>query len=374
MAVQNGCIIEADELISLQKYALVSAGQNFINSMKVASPHTDYEFIKGRHFACNQGNASIKCSYGLDTSGTIDMFQTNFTDCFPTTGCYPTGTGQYLGCFTGTACCGATYWFCVCTPGTFTNYTRGCVGGYNSATGTSRMCWNLRPYADVYCFVMDHILCQDIPTGSCKNDCCITACSYVCVNSNVLFTYCCVFCMTDGKFCNSTGVTCYELRKVPNTYTCYCFLCNNSLVCCLDTNAQQIFFCTINTGANLGGGGAPNGTHWTCLNFTNITQTYTGKRYILMNVMDLKDVKDFLSLNSVHADGGGEVKYELMHSDFCSTGIFLTPDSLCDVTGCLDCECYQLRIYNNCIANCVDGSPATISAFALTGISRSPTI
>ena len=54
--IKNSELANADEIIALQKYALVSAGQNFINSMKVASPNTDYTFIKGRNFVCNQGS------------------------------------------------------------------------------------------------------------------------------------------------------------------------------------------------------------------------------------------------------------------------------------------------------------------------------
>lgn len=347
--IRNGCLADADQVIALQKYALVSAGQNFINSMKVASPHTNYEFIKGRHFACNQGNVCIDNAY-VSGGSCFALCHTNFCDTFATqcnnyTLVEPT---KHIGCMT-ISCVG---YVCICSGNRFIA-CNDCHFGSPAKNSTFQY---FRKYADEYEFCFTGTACQ----------CCAgTASVVLCFGGNIIE---CATCTPAGVSSGSAGVALanYKFIRVARTNT-YCYLKNGVLQCCVTANMEGscLPICIVSSSSSCG---------MTGITFCNLFRSiYCSPPYILTCPFTTNETYPFFTLTTQeNTSTGGLIRYNLLCADdnsvLCCN---LIPNQMVNVES-LDKDTYKLELYNCCICNNCVTTPKEIYGFALVGVTRCP--
>jgi hypothetical protein len=349
MAIKNGFLASADEVIALQKYALISAGQNFINSMKVASPNTDYLFIKGRNFTCNAGNVTVTDNSG----GTYCLkYFCNFSDSFATTGCWcdisPT---QYLGYLNvcGVSCERINY-ACVCIAGTLLS-----CGRYSGGTNPTRICLKgCRPYADCYKIIVEG------RTNKSSSDA-WDSCHYISLGN------CCIYFLCCGDSHSDIVLSCatYEFRRIAGTNN-YCYLCNDSLICCISPvmtgGVSYTVYLQVSTCTN----------KCSCAElsaFCLLECSTENNSYILTATNTFPENLDFAIVTSSKIESGENLRYCLLCSDDTCLCSNLCVDTLYDVESFCLCE-YKLKFYN-CLQE-ITPSGIGLKGYAMTGVSRCP--
>jgi hypothetical protein len=337
--IKNSNLADADEVIALQKYALISAGQNFINAMKVASPHTDYTFIKGRHFACNQGNLCFCDKFNF--SQLNSRFQViNYCDTFATLGCYTSlnpmcSIWVYCGNDASTSVIEGNI-FCSCH----------CAIGCNS---TKRCLYDTNLYADyyqaTYCLYASASYCCGTSVATCFGNFLIESC---------------------GGSPSSLSCKKVEFIKVPGTFSCYCFILNNCLQCCIDV-CMTNYSILARAQTNCVNGGSCSFIKFYSPYISCYTDT---KPYIETYDLIYANAPGLVIATGLEKDADNLIYANLT----CSDGTCLSCFKLGTV---LDLSSYNLCTYkakifppiiNNCDCGC------KMPGFALSEFSRSPTL
>lgn len=360
--IKNSERANADEIIALQKYALISAGQNFINSMKVASPHTEYTFIKGRHFACNQGNV---CSENIYTHLPCIYPDTNYNDNFCLAGCnfccIISGGGTDT-CYFDIGCNRqAIIWVCapLNSPTFCFNNADLLFMNIRSHSDVTRGAMCLfscnRGCADYYLMCSSAYICSSYRSmGNCSHSCiCFGLGNYsICALSVVGCTSCCI---EPAK---------YEFCKIPGT-SCYCYFKDDFFVCCVNPNFSTykgFYSCGFVCRANC------SMTSISSFCATCLVECFCSPYYLTCCLGEEEHDAIYLA---VSGDEDNKLCYELLNSDnVCIKSLNKNDITLLSYPS----SCYKLKIYNplGCL-NCYSETDiVTLNGFAITGVSRSP--
>lgn len=360
---------------NLFQLVAVNNGENAINLWAFTNSNAsqiNFSLIKGAAFICNAAGNKAVTNFGnlCNTTCGYVLCQTNFTDCFANTGCYPTtANGCWFGCFIIAG--QGTPYSCVCAAGTLINRASGNYYGSPGGPYDAYVCLIdcLRTYADCYrfCFCTNNCYCYTAGTCGSFLGCMQTM---VCVNTSVLANICDVVCNSCHAQVNcTTAFVLYELRRVANTNSCYCFLKNSVLQCCLDTTGCPITIITYGSGAAGGGGGTTNISYISCACFKEYTACYINNRkYLKSQPINFTAAPTYLVLSCCRKDSGTD----LMCADlFCCDGVTclgsIAYGTVTNVSAYNLCS-YVVGIKNNCIPSNCNACPVCAGGYALEGI------
>lgn len=377
--IANGCIADATDVITAFKnsYQLVAVntGERAIQTWTYDCNGPSYNptCIKGCTFCCGSaGNLGV---YDMDVTrcccyGFI-LCQTNFTDCFGTTGMYCTTTnGTYFGCVYQQ--CITNAYICVCSAGNLSLFACGTYEGVSSQPNCIYVEQTRRTFTDCYRICFSNCLCV---FASCHGGC--YSPGYHPARSTISFGSCDLFCQQvcicagNCNCCFGTACqpdTLFEFRRVPHTDSCYCFLCNSVLQCCIDTLCCPLRISIYAPDAS--SFGTDLGYAIACMNLKEVSNCYiTNRKYIKSNALNFGYAPNYLLVACCRSDSGSDLlRWDLFTPDkaCCLAGPFCFGQVVS--VGSYGLCCYSIAMYNNCTPNNCDSCPVCLGGYAAQGI------